>query len=1000
MTFDPDLPQPVFDDVEPLPEAPTSFPNFVDQPQVFSDFDRIVRQERAPRKGGCMWMLPAVITIGLVLLLIVLALLLPPVSLFGLFEESGTDKKDTEVGGLKFLEINAQSSRVEKDGLTIEAAPDALGGATYRVSIVSALPDDYLHQSVPETGWSCDTALPDRPLASRVYSLMQSGTAPARLSLEVKALPELSGKSTDLVLYAWNLRSKQWDFLPAHPAELPGILAADLTYLPPCVAIFRDVELARRVSVVVAMDETFSPDVLEANVRVNPAGLHPMLNGALNGALPSGIEAGQGYDVLPLISNFDASGVIDVGTVSALLENPALRSDHAQRVAAFILGDPAGYAGVVIDYRGIPATLRTQYSAFLSELGGYLEPQNRVLSVVVPAATLKSSGVWNTGGYDWKSIGQAANEVVILPPAAPSAFAVDGDLDHLVAWAVTQVDRSKLWIDLSALSQQDEGGISVPVALDAALSGLGSVTLDLPDPLAPGQTVTASLSGTAQIAADNSTHTPYVTITGADGSPLRTIWITDPAALAFRLSRAASYNLGGVMVRDLLSPGAVPGLLDAIIAYRVGQSSEMPAFDSAVAWTVRAGDTVVTEESVPFGEPFSFELPADQPSITVEASMGGVSLGSQAVEIGAVQVTPSPEPEVTAEATVEVEAPTPTAEPTAAEAPVEAASALTPDDRPLPTVDAASLAAPAVSKLEVGGHIAQFNATSILTSGRMHLKWVKIDVMYMSDLDPQTLKSRIDETQGNGFKVLLSVMGLPTEITDVAAYVDGYAAFVGGLASLKADGIEIWNGMNDPAYFPGDAALYTRLLAFSTSAIKTANPATLVITGGLVPANDETGATPAADYYAALAQAGAANYADCIGVRYIEGASSPSTTSGDARGDAADFYLPALTDAAFNAFAGARSVCYTDIGYLATDGFGPLPAGYDWAQNTTSAQQGQWLSEAYAQAVQSGHVRLMVIYNIDFTTYDSTSVAGGYAIIRPGGLCPACDVLTPVLEEK
>jgi hypothetical protein len=42
-----------------------------------------------------------------------------------------------------------------------------------------------------------------------------------------------------------------------------------------------------------------------------------------------------------------------------------------------------------------------------------------------------------------------------------------------------------------------------------------------------------------------------------------------------------------------------------------------------------------------------------------------------------------------------------------------------------------------------------------------------------------------------------------------------------------------------------------------------------------------------------------------------------------------------------------------------------------------------------------GVVRLMVVFNVDFTVYGADP-QGGYAIIRPGGGCPACETLRAV----
>ncbi len=59
------------------------------------------------------------------------------------------------------------------------------------------------------------------------------------------------------------------------------------------------------------------------------------------------------------------------------------------------------------------------------------------------------------------------------------------------------------------------------------------------------------------------------------------------------------------------------------------------------------------------------------------------------------------------------------------------------------------------------------------------------------------------------------------------------------------------------------------------------------------------------------------------------------------------------------------------------------------------AQQAQWLGEAANLAKFSGIVRIFIVWNVDFTQYGDDPMAG-YAIVRPGGGCPACDSLRAV----
>ncbi|MBZ0278876.1 MAG: hypothetical protein K8I60_22210, partial [Anaerolineae bacterium] len=97
-------------------------------------------------------------------------------------------------------------------------------------------------------------------------------------------------------------------------------------------------------------------------------------------------------------------------------------------------------------------------------------------------------------------------------------------------------------------------------------------------------------------------------------------------------------------------------------------------------------------------------------------------------------------------------------------------------------------------------------------------------------------------------------------------------------------------------------------------------------------------------------------------------------------------------DTYWNIIGGQKPICFTELGFLSPEGFSPLPDFFAWAQNVTVSQQAAWLAEAAALASQSGKVRLMIVWNVDFTVYGADPQAG-YAMIRPDGGCPACNAL-------
>jgi hypothetical protein len=264
----------------------------------------------------------------------------------------------------------------------------------------------------------------------------------------------------------------------------------------------------------------------------------------------------------------------------------------------------------------------------------------------------------------------------------------------------------------------------------------------------------------------------------------------------------------------------------------------------------------------------------------------------------------------------------------------------------------------------------------------------------------------INDAHAKGFKILLSVLGEPGHIAGGAHY-DDFARFVGQLARQGADAIEVWNEMNIDREWPMgeiDPARYTDLLRRAYQQIKANNPNTLVISGAPAPTGAE-GAFGRARvwnddaFVAGMAAAGAANYMDCIGVHYNEGIISPTQTSGDPRDPHYTRYYQGMVSTYYNAFGGRRKLCFTELGYLSPEGYGPLPGAFGWAGNTTVAQQAQWLAEATSLARASGIVRMLIVFNMDFTKYGDDP-QGGYGLIRPNSSCPACDSLRGVMGGR
>lgn len=287
------------------------------------------------------------------------------------------------------------------------------------------------------------------------------------------------------------------------------------------------------------------------------------------------------------------------------------------------------------------------------------------------------------------------------------------------------------------------------------------------------------------------------------------------------------------------------------------------------------------------------------------------------------------------------------------------------------------------------------------------MTWVKFQHKWAPGDDPAALAGTIQQGRNSGFKVLYSITGANVYPQPNSIDFNAFVNFVRGVAALSTppDAIEVWNEMNIDFEWPAgqiDPASYVNnMLKPAYTAIKGANSSVLVISGAPAPTGFDNGTNAWADnrYIAGMAAAGAASYMDCIGVHHNAGATAPGATSGHPGGSHYSWYYQATRDLYYNAFGGARQVCFTELGYLSGEGFSGLPANFSWAAGTSVAEQAQWLAEAYSLSANSGRVRLLIIYNVDFTLYNpSGDPQAGYAMLRPDGTCPACDSLHNVTQ--
>ncbi|MEP7288539.1 MAG: hypothetical protein ABI947_22535 [Chloroflexota bacterium] len=601
------------------------------EPQPF------IRQESQPKRRGTQ---PASRTSGgglgcalvgivfvLVAVLIGIALLLPPFSL------------GERLFSPPYTQLNQQNTSTSVGGLTVALDPaNAESGFGVRLKVISY--EVFSGQTAPEpedVTWitAARGALPQSltPL-SPIYLIEKQGTIPG--AVLTIAVPQ-GAEVTLIDLYRYDLQTSRWQFVASHPSDDNKTLIANVKALPDRLAVFLPSRLVPVIGVAVDVGQDLKRDAAALANTIYPAGLQPAASGALQGVLPAGIEIGHSYGVVPVIRNFATPAAVDVATVTMLLQNSGLRAIHIERLVDF--ASSKTYQGLAIDYRRLPPEQRDNFTDFITTLAQKLHNANLTLTVVVPFPTQDGSN-FNTGAYDWRSIGATADSVQIVFPLDPQALADKGLVSNVLQWAAGEVNRARLQAAISVLSVQETDGSFTSVSAGDALAPLGRVVVKPNTPIQPENPVEVGLTGyAAQFLPLDSSNTPGIKYFNPDGTLVGTMWLTTGAAISKRLERVATYNLAGVVALDLASPGAPNDAVNTLSGYKVNQPAVQPSALS-LKWMVMSNGTLVSESTAIPGTPFIIK-PKKESVVNAEVVGAQSTLGPVTINVLAPAAVPT-----------------------------------------------------------------------------------------------------------------------------------------------------------------------------------------------------------------------------------------------------------------------------------------------------------------------------------------------------------------------
>ena len=1023
------------------------------------------------------------IIIGVIAVLVVGGLLLPPISVL---ERTGLVCSGTT--------LNADSPAVTTlTGLTV-ALSDASRPLTFKTESV-----DQAAYETAQAGEALAAAQAAQPmhlvLRSPIHQLSACGQEPVSASIAV-GLPEDAQPDQTYDLFGWN--GEQWSWLGAYIDPAGGTVSAQVETLPKNVALFQSTSTAPEVSAQVRPGQKLPAGSAETLTEAFMLGWTLADDGAIVATAGQVPDTGKAK-LYPVVQSLEAA---PVQNMLAGEESTKMHLDELSGLAA-----RKNFAGLAIDYRGLPAEDRAAFTQFVKQLAARLHADNKVLAVVLPAPSIDVNGAPDTAGYDWVAIGNAVDIVQADFGQDPANYLTGKAGYALVDWAPTQIDRYKFQPIYSVASLATQDGTTVEVPFAEAIKPIGQFSFNESISITPGSPVTLTLANPTQVSEfsyDNTTHTyrfKYIN----NGKP-REVVVKTARTLARQLELLAPRHLRGAVITGLEGDVEPASLAQALKGYRQqavpqglptpldvqwqialsnGKTITVtrPITDTTYVWTapdqvgefsvsafvgsqphgesklritaslsdtaaitstatttttVAASITVTTtatanaclsalyvaDVTIPDGtklknsEAFTKTWrirnngQCNWPDDTVLVFVSGTKLDSpDTVQVG--KVVSGTEKEIS----VQLKAPEQYGNYTGlwqlksaqGSFGTQMSTVILAGDPPLnanvPAGGNPPPVAPAgpIGSFELGGHVDSFRRPDLMK--RAGMNWIKVQTFAGGNA-----AGLINMAHGAGFKVLLGVLGDKSRVTD-PNYQTEYAQSVASMAAAGADAIEVWNEPNIDREWPTgqvNGTTYTQLLAKAYNAIKTANPGTLVVSAALAPTGFFAGGCQEGGcnddvYLQQMAAAGAANYMDCVGAHHNSGATSPAASSGHpAGGTHYSWYFQPTMNLYYNAFGGARKVCFTEFGYLTDEGFPSLASAapaFAWADNVTLAQQAQWLAEAAAMSINSGKVRLMIIWNVDFTNYGSDPMAG-YAIIRPGDSCPACDSLGAVVGSR
>jgi polysaccharide biosynthesis protein PslG len=297
----------------------------------------------------------------------------------------------------------------------------------------------------------------------------------------------------------------------------------------------------------------------------------------------------------------------------------------------------------------------------------------------------------------------------------------------------------------------------------------------------------------------------------------------------------------------------------------------------------------------------------------------------------------------------------------------------------------------------------------------MGVGWIKQQVEWTNiehapgQYDWRELDVIVDKAGSYDLQLMLSVNHAPgwtrSDTTEYGPPHDPaeFARFMGVLAARyqgRVAAYELWNEPNLRREWHGeplDPALFVTLIRAGAQAIRAADPAAQIISGGPAVTGINDGETAVDDrvYLRGMIEAGVGEWVDGIGVHPYGFANPPQERAADAAHHAPShnnhpsfFFRDTLEDYRALLVEGGLETTplwVTEFGWPSVDRLGAVDtSGWEYARHVDEAQQAEYVVQAFQMGQALDWVGPMILWNLNVATiWGGERPESAYSVLRP-----------------